>query len=191
LPSSSGAGARASACASTRCRLEAGVRRRRGEDRPQGARPSTGPLTLVALRELPWRIVDERRTGRPDAVVSRGSTPWMPIPWASRWQVVGVSDQIRVWRRSSDPFPYSAAADLLVRLRVRIRSVHSLEALASGPPLVVTRCAGVSELVEDANHALVVDDPEDVRELAPGIGRALDAGLGSLLTQNGRELAKR
>jgi hypothetical protein len=49
----------------------------------------------------------------------------------------------------------------------------------------------VSELVEDANHALVVDDPEDVRELAPGIGRALDAGLGSLLTQNGRELAKR
>jgi glycosyltransferase involved in cell wall biosynthesis len=66
-----------------------------------------------------------------------------------------------------------------------------MEALAFGLPLVVSRRAGVSELVEDDKHALVVDVPEDVGELAPAIGRALDAGLASWLTQNGRELTER
>jgi glycosyltransferase involved in cell wall biosynthesis len=66
-----------------------------------------------------------------------------------------------------------------------------MEALAFGLQLVVSRRAAVSELVEDDKHALVVDVPEDVGELAPAIGWALDAGLASRLTQNGRELTER
>lgn len=126
----------------------------------RAARPPTGALTLVALREPPpERSVYRTRSecGRARPIDSRTAQP--RICWS--------------------------------RLRVRIRTFRAMEALAFGLPLVVSRRAGVSELVEDDKHALVVDVPEDVGELAPAIGRALDAGLASWLTQNGRELTER
>ena len=104
----------------------------------------------------------------------------------------GVADRIRVWPHNADPFPYYAAADVLVAPS-REDSFHlpAIEAMASGLPVVVSARAGVSELVEDGRHALVVRDPEDVEELASTIERALREEVAQELAASGRELAER
>ena len=104
----------------------------------------------------------------------------------------GVADRIRVWPHNADPFPYYAAADVLVAPS-REDSFHlpAIEAMASGLPVVVSARAGVSELVEDGRHALVVRDPEDVEELASTIERALGEEVAQELAASGRELAER
>ena len=216
--------------------------RLRSKDRPQGARPHVRCLWLFIANRL-MRIVDGRRTGRPDGVVYRvnaldadaigfnmviarywervralvvggisehvasvrswhrlrivglirsvaGVVEEAEIPAMGR--AIGVSDRIRVWPRSPHPFPYVAAADVLVApSREDSFNLPAMEALAFGLLLAVSRRAGLSELVGDAKHALVVDDPEHAGELAAAIGRGPDAGLASRLTQSERELAER
>ena len=105
---------------------------------------------------------------------------------------VGVADRIRVWPHIADPFPYYAAADVLVApSREDSFNLPAIEAMASGLPVVVSARAGVSELVEDGRHALVVRDPEDVVELASTIERALHEEAAHELAAGGRELAER
>ena len=104
----------------------------------------------------------------------------------------GVADRICVWPHNADPFPYYAAADVLVAPS-REDSFHlpAIEAMASGLPVVVSALAGVSELVEAGRHALVVRDPENVEKLASTIERALREEVGEELTASGRKLAER
>jgi Glycosyl transferases group 1 len=61
-------------------------------------------------------------------------------------------------------FPYCAAADVLVAPS-RKGSFHlsAIEAIARGLPDVVSARAGVSELVEDGRHTLVVRDQRTSR----------------------------
>ena len=104
----------------------------------------------------------------------------------------GVSDRVRIWMPVPDPIPYYAAADALVAPS-REDSFHlpALEAMACGLPVVVSARAGVSELVEDGRHAIVVDDPEDVAQLAAAIERVLEPRMAKGLAVNGRTLAER
>ena len=97
-----------------------------------------------------------------------------------------------MWPHNADPFPYYAAADVLVApSREDSFNLPAIEAMASGLPVVVSARAGVSELVEDGRHALVVRDPEDVEELASTIERALREEVAQELAASGRELAER
>ena len=105
--------------------------------------------------------------------------------------LIGVRNRIRMWPHRSDPSPYFAAADVLVApSREDAFNLPTLEAMAYGLPMVVSRHAGVTELIEDGKHGLVIDDPGNVGELAARIERALDPIVASELAQNGRELAE-
>jgi phosphatidyl-myo-inositol dimannoside synthase len=107
---------------------------------------------------------------------------------ASGWHL----DRVRRWPHREDPFPYFAAADVLVApSREDSFNMPALEAMACGLPVVVSRHAGVTELIDDGNDAFVVDDPEDVEELAKTIERALRSDVADELGRNGRTLAER
>jgi phosphatidyl-myo-inositol dimannoside synthase len=104
----------------------------------------------------------------------------------------GDADRIRVWPRRPDPLAYYAAADAVVApSREDSFNLPAIEAMACGVPVVVSRHAGVSELVDDGTHALVVDEPEDIDRLATAIERALEPDVASELGRNARALAER
>jgi phosphatidyl-myo-inositol dimannoside synthase len=67
----------------------------------------------------------------------------------------------------------------------------AIEAMASGLPVVVRARAGVSKLVEEGRHALVLPDAQDVEEVDSTIKRALDEELAEQFAAKGRELADR
>lgn len=61
-----------------------------------------------------------------------------------------------------------------------------LEAMAAGKPVVVTRCGGPEEVVEDGHEGFLVP-PADAQALASRIGAILlDPGLGATLGAHGR-----
>lgn len=71
-------------------------------------------------------------------------------------------------------------------------SLATLEALASGLPVVTTAANGVSELITPGVDGLVLDEPGDDRALAAAIGRlAGDPVLRATLGAAGRRLAAR
>jgi glycosyltransferase involved in cell wall biosynthesis len=86
-----------------------------------------------------------------------------------------------------------AAADVLVApSRQDSFNLPVLEALASGLPVVVSQAAGVTELLEDERHAIVVTDPTNPSALAKAIRRSSEDGeLRQTLIREGRALAER
>ena len=86
-----------------------------------------------------------------------------------------------------------AAADLLV-----LPTTHEpfglpvVEAMASAVPVVVSRCAGVAELIEDGVSGVLLDDPASVGELAGTLGRLLaDPAACRAMGQRGRAAVER
>jgi phosphatidyl-myo-inositol dimannoside synthase len=105
----------------------------------------------------------------------------------------GVVDRVLLWAHRGDMMERYAAADVLVAPSREDAFHHpTMEALASGLPVVVSSRAGVAELLEDGRHALVLDDPEDPHELAGHVARVLEgAALADRLAREGRRLAKK
>jgi phosphatidylinositol alpha-1,6-mannosyltransferase len=136
---------------------------------------------LAALRLLPGDVV---------LAIAGLADPGMVKVWS---RLYGVVDRVLLWAHGDDMMERYAAADVLVAPS-REDAFHqpTMEALASGLPVVVSSGAGVAELLEDGRHALVLDDPEDPRELAGHVARVLeDAALAARLAREGRLLAKR
>jgi UDP-glucose:(heptosyl)LPS alpha-1,3-glucosyltransferase len=75
----------------------------------------------------------------------------------------------------SDPRPFYAAADVLA-LPSRHEAFGNvvIEALSSGLPVVVSRRAGAASILTGRLASLVVDDPENTRQVADRIDAALD-----------------
>jgi glycosyltransferase involved in cell wall biosynthesis len=46
-----------------------------------------------------------------------------------------------------------------------------LEAMACGVPVIVSRCAGVAEVISDGSDGMLLEDPTDVQELAAKLRR--------------------
>jgi len=106
--------------------------------------------------------------------------------------ISGVGDRVRMWPHTSEIIDYYAAADILVApSREDAFSMPPLEAMACGIPTVVSRRAGVSELLEHEGNSLVLEDPEDASELACHVRRLLeDQALAEHLSVEGRKLAE-
>jgi len=106
------------------------------------------------------------------------------------WQII--NERVRMWPHTAEMIDYYAAADVLVApSRGDAFSMPPLEAMASGIPTVVSRRAGVAELLEHERHSLILDDPEDATELAGHVRRLLDdQELAERLSNEGRALAE-
>jgi len=88
----------------------------------------------------------------------------------------GLKERVKFIGWTSDPSPFYAAADCFVLpTRYDTFSLATLEAMASGLPVIVSSAAGVSEHLTDGLDAIVLQDPGDVESLV----RQLD-----LLTSN-------
>lgn len=79
---------------------------------------------------------------------------------------------------------YAAADCFALPTRYDTFSLATLEAMASGLPVIVSRAAGVTELLTSGYDSLVLTDPEDVDAVAQNLGRlaqngAVCAGLGA------------
>ena len=87
---------------------------------------------------------------------------------------------------------YYAAADLYVGPSLEDSfAIPPLEAMACGLPVIVSRQAGVSELVTDGVDGLILDDPRDSRQLAHLIDRiCVDEGLRQRLGTRAAETAR-
>ena len=95
---------------------------------------------------------------------------------------LGLQDDVRLLGLRDD------VASLLRAFDVAVMSSHSegsplaiIEYMAAGLPIVATRAGGISELISDGEHALLVD-PQDPAALADGLERILsDPALGARL----------
>ncbi|MBI4566076.1 MAG: glycosyltransferase family 4 protein [Planctomycetes bacterium] len=88
--------------------------------------------------------------------------------------------------------PYYGAADALVlpTLYDPFPNV-CLEAMACGVPVVVTRVAGVSEIIADGIDAFVVDDPGKPEDIARRLEKLLDPAARAAMGRAARALAER
>jgi glycosyltransferase involved in cell wall biosynthesis len=104
----------------------------------------------------------------------------------------GVVERIHWIGRTSDIVPYFAAADCFVLPTLYDTfSLATLEAMAGGIPSIVSRAAGIAELITDRQHALLLDDPASVEELASKIRQLIDdRELRACLAAGGREFAE-
>lgn len=90
-----------------------------------------------------------------------------------------------------DPAPLYAAADVYAHPTwYDPCSLVVLEALASGLPVVTTRCNGASELMRDGQQGYLLDDPADVNSLAVRLQSLLDGDLRARMGQCARTLAE-
>ena len=67
-------------------------------------------------------------------------------------------------------------------------SLVVLEALASGRPVITTRCNGASEIMASGRHGFVLPDPQDVDQLATALLTLSDADTVNKMRQNTLEL---
>jgi glycosyltransferase involved in cell wall biosynthesis len=87
---------------------------------------------------------------------------------------------------------YAAADCFALPTRYDTFSMATLEAMASGLPVIVSRAAGVSELLSPGCDSLVLEDPENVGGLAQILQRlAQDQRLRSSLGAEARTTAER
>lgn len=101
---------------------------------------------------------------------------------ASRMHFIGFVDDTAEVLSDADLFVLSSTSEGF--------SISTVEALASGLPMVVTRCGGPEEIVTPDHDALMVP-PGDAQALADGIDRLLsNADLKQRLAGNGRHTAQ-
>ncbi|MFA5029033.1 MAG: glycosyltransferase family 4 protein [Candidatus Methylomirabilota bacterium] len=127
------------------------------------ARKGLGSLLRVSSRL-------KRERGRTIlAVVGAGATE----SWRRQAERLGVADLARFVGAVPDPETYYRAADIFaLPTHFDPFANATLEAMASGLPVVTTRLNGVSEILQPGVDGFVVDGPEDLEGLADAL-RAL------------------
>lgn len=105
---------------------------------------------------------------------------------------VGVAEQVRWCGPAADMLPVYAAADVLVHPSYYDSfGTVVLEAAACGLPVVVSRNAGVSELLENEPGSIVIDMPCPRDELARAIVRAVEPAFREAARSSQFEVARR
>ena len=111
-----------------------------------------------------------------------------PDRWRSRAANLGVGARVRfLGTRSDMESVYSAADALILPTRYDAFANATLEAAASGLPVLTSSTNGASELL--APGAIVVEDPEDVEGFAAGLDELGDPARRSELGRAGRAIA--
>lgn len=100
-----------------------------------------------------------------------------------RLTVIGQSNDVRSWYQAVDAFVLPTWYDAC--------SLTVLEAMASGLPVVTTRCNGASELIRHGDSGLVVNDPFDTAGLVSCLVRISDADCRVQLGRAARIAAER
>lgn len=103
-----------------------------------------------------------------------------------------LEDRVRLVGRTPEPSRYFAAADCFaLPTRYDTFSLATLEAMACGLPVIVSRAAGVSEHLTDGLDSILLQEPGDVDVLARQLDRLLtDEGLRKRLGQEARKTAE-
>jgi len=95
--------------------------------------------------------------------------------WRRYVACLGLSRQVTFAGRVNDPLPYYAAADCYVHPTYYDPcSLVVLEAAACGLPLITSRYNGASEIFNEGEDVLLVNDPADDAELAGTMRILLD-----------------
>jgi UDP-glucose:(heptosyl)LPS alpha-1,3-glucosyltransferase len=105
----------------------------------------------------------------------------------------GLEDRIIFLPGTEHVAQFYAAADFFVLpTSYDTFSLATLEAMASGLPVVVSSGAGVSEILNQNSDCLLLDDPTNVEELGYSLGRLLhETGLKEHLGSEARSTAER
>ncbi len=102
-----------------------------------------------------------------------------PRSWQDQARDLGVEQRVVFLGLQSQVAPLLAAADALVLPTIYDPcSIACLEALYAGTPVVTTRAAGASELVQEGVSGAVVSAAGAVEELADACQKALGLGKG-------------
>jgi glycosyltransferase involved in cell wall biosynthesis len=101
-------------------------------------------------------------------------------------------DRVVIVSRTKDIVPYYSAADCFVSPTwYDAFGLATLEAMACSLPVIVSRAAGVSEILQDGVDSIVLDRPDQGNVLAAQIARlADDPGLRATLGQRARMVAE-
>ncbi|MCB2226313.1 MAG: glycosyltransferase family 4 protein [Desulfarculaceae bacterium] len=114
----------------------------------------------------------------PDAVLMIAGRD-KPAAWQAKAAKLGVGERARFLGLQAKVAPLLAAADALVLPTIYDPcSIACLEALATGTPVVTTRAAGASELVEEGLSGAVVPAAKEVDALAQACRKALGLAKG-------------
>jgi len=99
-------------------------------------------------------------------VVGSGS----PEPWQRQAERLGVAGALRFLGAVRDPETYYRAADIFaLPTHYDPFANATLEAMASGLPVITTRLNGVAEIIRPGVDGLLVERPEAVEELAEAL----------------------
>jgi len=135
-------------------------------------KPTKGIATLIRA----FADVHAARPGATLRLIGRSPTEEVENGWRQMARDLGVGDAVHfdAPRDRAGVARAMTEASLLVHPSPRETfGMTTLEALASGMPVVATRSGGISGILEDARLGLLVP-PHDSRALARGVLRALD-----------------
>ena len=105
---------------------------------------------------------------------------------------IGLRDRILLIGPSKDPLPWYGAADLFVLPTIYDPfSNATLEALASGIPVITTRSNGASELIEGQECGFVLEHPSDFHQLASFVEKLAEDKTREAYGKKAREVANR
>ncbi|MBI3620919.1 MAG: glycosyltransferase family 4 protein [Nitrospirae bacterium] len=124
---------------------------------------------LEALALLLRNRKDDQRSITPHLlVVGRGD----PADYLALASQLGIGRQVHFTGLQRDVWPIYAAADVcLLPTLGDTFSLAVLEAMACGLPVIVSRQAGVAELLRHGYNGLLLDDPHDPRLIAESMRR--------------------
>ncbi len=121
---------------------------------------------LAVLLAAMARLATESSRRLRLVVVGRGATR----PWQGQAAHLGLADRVRFIGHASEPESYYAAADIFVLPTFFDPFANAtLEAMASGLPVITSRRNGAAEILTPGVDGLVVDDPADAGALAAAI----------------------
>lgn len=130
-----------------------------------------------------------RKAGAPLRLVIAGGRK--PEPFVRLAVGLGLGRAV-LFSGAVDPIPHYAAADVFVHPTwYDPCSLVTLEASASGLPVITTRFNGAAEMMRGEQEGFVLDDPGDVTALAARMESLLDPARRRVMGEAGRALALR
>jgi len=139
----------------------------------------------VLLRSIPL-LKDRLKVGIKVLIIGKGRTPL----YEKQVKQLGCQENVLFLGPIKDPAPWYGVGDIFVLPTLYDPfSNATLEALASGIPVITTRLNGASEIIQGKKCGVVLDDPLDFKALAKGIVHLQALGTHCDLSKIARDVA--